>query len=604
MALLSLLIGGLMAARPSKLVIVSWDAGADWVLDRLVAEGKLPNVARMKALGANADYVIPTYPSKTAVSHFAIFSGTWPNKSGVSGNSSPLLPRSEHYIDESQSGFNANQHQTEPLWVAIAKQGKKVLALSAAGSAPPEADVARLIRSGGKKENYIEFSGFESGFFSPKVFDFSTLEGSADTKSIKISDTTIEAISGPTGLSLKGIDANGKALKRMATVKADEWVGPFQVKGRGMVGLEYFRLFSWDPKTGRSILYARAVAGMKGTQNAQENYDYLKAYGGFHDDPFGPYQAGALGKPIYEGGDGSAESRVVEAVKFDMELVKHSFRYGWKKYQPDLVFQYTPQSDNAGHCWMGLLDPASPLYKTEIANKILPYYEKVFILQDAWLGDMMKVAGKGTGFALVSDHGMAGITKRVSVNRILLDAGLLFLDETGRIDYTKTKVCCPGWSDFAIVVNGTDRKGGIVSPAERDEVIAKTRKALGEAKDPETGKLLVTQILTAEEAFELGGGGEAGGDLYLDFPDGYYPSSRANEPVVTMIRGNRGEGVHGFIPTRRTMHSIFYALGPGIQNHALPVMRVIDIAPTLCRWMGWAPPADATGKAIDLSAKP
>ncbi len=44
------------AARPAapRLVVVSWDGAADAVVDRLLAEGRLPNVARLRSEGAAA----------------------------------------------------------------------------------------------------------------------------------------------------------------------------------------------------------------------------------------------------------------------------------------------------------------------------------------------------------------------------------------------------------------------------------------------------------------------------------------------------------------------------------------------------------------------
>jgi len=145
----SALLALTLAVPPKRLVIVSWDGAADWVVDRLVVEGKLPGVKALRDSGFAAKSSMPPFPSKTAVSHFAIFSGSWPRESNVTGNSVPLLPRGEHTILESKTGFGADVHVTEPLWVRAAKAGKSVLALSAAGSYPPGPDQDRLGGGGG-----------------------------------------------------------------------------------------------------------------------------------------------------------------------------------------------------------------------------------------------------------------------------------------------------------------------------------------------------------------------------------------------------------------------------------------------------------------------
>lgn len=584
--LVSLALALTMVAHPQRLVIVSWDGAAEWVVDQLLAKGELPNVAKLRAA---AEYSIPPFPSKTAVSHFAIFSATWPNKSGVSGNSSPLLPRSQHTIEETQSGFNANQHLTEPFWVTAARQGKRVLALSAAGTAPPPPDIARLKAAGVPLDRYIQFSGFESGFASAQVIDY------AKQPTFKIGDTRFDLTLSARGLRISSEGKAFEVISRAAAPDTQSWVGPFTVRSGQLCGREWFRLYSLDRKSGHSVLYARAVADLKGTQGPLENQRYLDAYGAFHDDPFGVYENGQLGKPIYEGGDGTAEKRTIEAVRLDMDFLKRSFRYGLAKYQPDLVFHYSPQTDNAGHCWVGLLDPKSPGYRKELAAKIWPYYAQVYRLQDEWLGDMMKAAGPSTLFALVSDHGMAGVTKTFGVNTVLKDAGLLTTLPDGRIDFRHSQVVAPPWSDFAVAVNGTDRKGGCVPPTDAQALLDRARVALLAARDPKTGVQIVRQVWTAQEAEVVGGGGEAGGDLYLDLADGYYPSNRANAPLVAEDEGNRARGEHGYYPMRPSIHAIFRFGGAGTKAAKLPAVRVIDIVPTLCDAMGWKAPADAQG---------
>src|ERR1700757_398028 len=104
-----LLIFLLTAARPAaapRLVIVSWDANANWVVERLLRENKLPNVERLAKRGVRAEYVTPAFPSKTAPGHAAIWTGVYSDVNGVSGNTVPLSPRAAHTLLEQQDGFD------------------------------------------------------------------------------------------------------------------------------------------------------------------------------------------------------------------------------------------------------------------------------------------------------------------------------------------------------------------------------------------------------------------------------------------------------------------------------------------------------------------
>jgi len=390
---------------------------------------------------------------------------------------------------------------------------------------------------------------------------------------------TVEVRQGDTVKRLKPADATEEATLRL-------WAGPFPLSDARNTGNAWLRLYALDAKTGATVLYFRFVNGMRGTESDAVNREYLNAYGGFHDDPFFPYQAGLLGKPLYEGGDGTAEKRVLETIDLDMQFSERSFVWGLTQ-KPDLVFHYTPQTDSAGHCWMGLLDPQCPGYDASLAAKIWPYYEAVYRAQDRWLQRMRIAAGPGTVFALVADHGMEGVSRNVALNIALEKAGLLVITD-GKIDLTKTKVCAPPWSDFALVVNSREWKGGIVPPSEKAAVLREARKALSAILDPESGKRVVTRFWTPREVANVGAGGPAGGDLYLDFLKGYYPSTRLTGDVTPRYGDPRRGGVHGFHPKRRSMKAIFYVGGDAaIPKRNVGDIRVIDIQAILWKLMGW-----------------
>ena len=156
------LIAILSFVAPSPMVIVSWDGAPHWVIERMVEEQKLPNVQRLIEQGWMADGMQPALPSKTAVTHAAIFTGAWGNVNGISGNSVPMLPKSEHTILESMSGFSSLSLMAEPIYITAAKAGRKVVVLSATQAFPAEPHVENLRKAGVAEGRYIQWSGFES----------------------------------------------------------------------------------------------------------------------------------------------------------------------------------------------------------------------------------------------------------------------------------------------------------------------------------------------------------------------------------------------------------------------------------------------------------
>ncbi|MDX2064394.1 MAG: alkaline phosphatase family protein, partial [Fimbriimonadaceae bacterium] len=517
-------------SRSPKLVIVSWDGAADWVVDRLLDEGHLPNLAKFRDGGLRAEYVVPAFPSKTAVGHVAAYTGADSAVNGVTGNSVPLMPRREHTIFETRSGFAGESHFAEPFWVTAAVAGKNVLALSAAGSYPPGPDQARIAaaRTGTKIRpgRFVEFSGFETPVIRPNELAPTMLPATATFEGQSFRFEPVRRDGRITAVRISSGDqsevlapAPPTALGNPFDAKAQWSSRPFEVRKGGNLGLIYFRLWRLDPVTGAMDLSQRGANAILGSESKADTEAYQRAYGGFHDDPFFSYgyKDGKLGVPIYRGGDGVAEAKLVEIVRFDCELLKRSYEAGLRTYPSDLVFHYTPMSDSAGHLWMGLLDPASPNHDAAIAERLWPYYRAVYQAQDEWLGWMMRATPRAN-FALLSDHGMAGIGKYVNLNRILEQAGLLRYSGNGAtIDGAQTQALCPPWFDFGVAVHTTDWKGGIVPPERREAVKARVRKALLDARDPENGEPMITAVLDPERVTHLGMGGPTGADLYVDF---------------------------------------------------------------------------------------
>ena len=615
----------LFASQPAapRLVVVSWDAGGDWIVDRLLAEGRLPNVAALAARGARAESVVPAFPSKTAVGHAAIFTGAWPDRNGISGNQVPVPGGT---VLDVRSGYDARSLTAEPLWVTAAKAGRRVAVLSATQSFPPEPALEQAARAGVPDGTLLTFSGFESriaraaghaaGELTAPGRGWSHLprhRGASRELAFSVGETPFFALlfDDPAD-PVKGLDSvlirqgSRKAGAPQAVVKprpAGEKLGAWSPRFRAakgeLGGLVTFRLFELAPDGGRLLLYQRAVNGLRGAAPAPLRDEYLAAYGGFHDDGFDAYEGGELGPRLWEGGDGEAERRVTEIVRLDCDMLARGTRFALERLAPDVLLHYSPAADSAGHVWMGLLDPASPAHDPVLAARLWPHFAAIYDLLDGWLGEVVRAAGDNAVVALVSDHGMAGVTRIFHPNAVLARAGLLTLDASGAPDLARTRVISPRWGAFTLAVNGTDRPGGVVEPAEREGVLRQASEALLAARDPGTGAPVVTAVFRPDQLSALGLDGPAGGDLCYELAPGYYEDDRGFDAIVTPDRSRIGSGQHGYFPFRTTMQAIWFLAGPGVKSGVtIPAVRQVEIAPTLLRLVGIAPPAGIEGHVV------
>src|SRR6185503_5199492 len=92
-------------------------------------------------------------------------------------------------------------------------------------------------------------------------------------------------------------------------------------------------------------------------------------------------------------------------------------------------------------------------------------------------------------------------------------------------------------------------------------------------------------------------GGDPTAFLALEAADGYVFQEGVKGTWLTTPSGSRAH--HGWFPDHPAMRASFLAYGPGIRPGALGKVRLIDVAPTVARWLGVELPA-ATGHPIDL----
>lgn len=614
---------------PPKLIVVSWDGTPDWVIDRLLAEGRLPHLESMSRQGVRAAHSVTTFPSKTAVGHAALWTGCGPGTNGVTSNR-VLEGGPKPSLGSRRRGFSSDVMTAEPLYITAALAGRNVSVLSATHSVPVEAHLANLAAAGLNGDQLRIFSGFESTLDAGHMLTADDLQqeqaGWDTTPTYRglrqelafgvgeslffglIYDSGEAAIPGfdrlliRQGSRTKSASFDEHILRpRTANRDAEGWSPPFSVRRGRLRANTMFRLFELATDGSQLSLYQWKPSALVGHHTPQDLAAYQQSYSAFHDQAFNLYARGAFGPPRMTGGDGTAEERLLELVRLDTRWLKQGTRFAVETWRPEVLFHYSPAGDDAGHTWMGLLAPTSGAYDEKLAEQIWPSYAEVFSILDDWLGEILRLAGDDTIVALVTDHGMTGTQREIGIHRILADAGLVTLHPDGGIDLARSKISAPD-SEFYLRLHDQRYLEGTVTDAEAPRVLAEARRALLAAKDPETGTALFQRVMSPEEIPEVGVGCATCGDLFLDPAPGYYPRLGVGDYVARVSRPPWGRGTHGFWPHRREMHAIFYLSGPGVRRGIeIPPVRHIDIAPTLAHLAALPAPADSCGQIIEAA---
>lgn len=615
---------GSPATETRRAIFVSFDAMNEQRVRQTVDPAAVPNLLAFFNEASCADGARPMWPSLTAASHAALWTGVYGNVNGVVANTMNPLPWQDFSLTETASGFDARQLNAEPIWITATRAGRSVVAHHATQAGYP----GRWLATGGRDTTLVRRDSIALANARSMVLNGYT--GGAEPRLLTTARNPLHPALPWTGVpadSLAGrkelawtigrdsvfalFSANEVLINRTRDAASAVRVRPAPPEQAGFEGRELARWFSdplWLPEPGgrRSGVYFR-LWQLGSDLSSYEMYQSARSLiwtnqpvvivG--YDVVVGPFVGNTAwtlmrdaGPPIEQGGDGSAELRYLETAELETRQFIRGSDWLWKIRNPDLQVEYFSLADDLDHSWYGFVAGTVPGVSPDVARRLSALRSRGWALVDRRLKALRDLASRSNALLMVSgDHGMRAVWRNFHVNTVLRQAGLLATDATGRVDLSRTRAISNG---YFISVNRTARKGGIVPPDQVAQVVDSLIQALRGARGPD-GSPIVTEVRRPVPNDTLGIGGPAGGDVYYGLAPGYYYSAALNDSVST---GRSPAANHGFPSIEADMRTVLCALGPGVGGRRLPTARVIDAAPTVSAWLGMAAPADARGISL------
>lgn len=564
-----------------RVVLVSFDGVADWIVDRLIDEGKAPALAALAREGARAEAMVSVIPTLTAVAHATLWTGAWPRDHGVVGNSMPRAPAPNHTLLDLRSGFSSEVLRAEPIWVTAARHGRQVLVAQATGGYP----FARP-----SLDRLTQFDAYGERLLPAELID---VRLDNEPYAFRIGDTPAELRRHENGVLVR---VGGRQALLSGT---DRRLSPaFPVHVKTQAGYVRALVLDHDLSSGRVLLSRGEVRAIASTDS--ELVDDLVAEAGvpLGEVHVGSYRRGRFGPTLAEGGDGRAERMLSDAVLANHEYFEGLIRFAASRSW-DLLVLYVSSMDTAGHALVGMLDETMPGHDPARAARAWPVYEHLFRRSvDDYVAELRRRFPDAV-LIVVADHGLEGTQRVWYPNAVLREAGLL-VEERGRPDLSRTKALFLSSHDTGIYLNADRRAQGIVADADRVAVQKEIVRALLSARDPRDGTPLVRSVIDpAIDGEALGIGGATAPDVYFDPAPGYETHADFGASAIASDGPVMGAGSHGPFPTRRRLHAIFYAAGPGVSpGTRLGVVRAIDVAPTAARLLGIPPPPQSAGRPL------
>ena len=612
--------GGAASSHPfsgsRRAIVISFDGFSEQRLREYSDSLTAPHLWSLFQAGICAEAVRPGFPSTTPVSHASIWTGAYPNVTGISASANGAYPHWGTTILERTDGYSSEVLRAEPIWISAARQGKRVfshMATQAPGvpgyppvnEPEPRLDSARerarrtlLQRNVAVVNTYNEL--ISNWRMIRSVSDLSWPLGTAgDSLHARIQDDSTVVVHA-------NHDVRDTVVVRTAAVErtlphgrqlARFFSGPLKVElARGRRTFIFFRLFELAPdRSPIALLVSEARVIHANRQEIADAYDAF-VRGSPGNSASRLLESGALGPRVPNGGDGTAELRYMESEELLTRQFMRGTEWGFANMQPELATDYLPYPDEALHSFLGYADPSTPDVSPAARKNAAESLRRAYAIMDVRLEQLIGLSSApGQRLFVTGEHGMRSAWMTFKPNVALRNAGILAVNSSGRIDlaHTQAAFTAGAW----VAVNRRTRKQGIVQQDSVDAVLTRVENVLRSLRDA-NGRPIVTGFWRTRSIAgdSLGIGGPGGGDMYIGLAPGYYWSAGATGQLVEAMDFPKGE--HGFPSIERDMQPLLCEVGPGVRPRRIGMVRAIDIAPTVSEWLGIAPPADARGHII------
>jgi predicted AlkP superfamily phosphohydrolase/phosphomutase len=601
----AVLADGAVEQGPARrVVLVSLDGAADWLVDDFLARGVLPPdgaLAQMSRTGIRAEAMTPVDPSVTSPSHVAMFTGAYPERTGVVSNT--FLPRGNP-ITKSVSGFSAPIH-AETLWQTARRQGKRVVCATAVGAdlTAPErtcdvtlaygrsdgpAAVVRLAPAPDGSwelgdQRFEHMRSLEARPESPAPLAYHFWNDKTTPLYALAVDSVFDGSEQYDELLLDFDHDLGNGLA--ARLTAGKWATVLLELGPPAMGSSV-KLLALEPDLSKVVLYLGSPSHAR-TDPAAFTAELEKKLGPWPGDPDGR----------------SLEERLIDE---DLWIEQAARLSHWLRdtaleamHRDDwnLFLTYLPLIDETEHTFL-LRDPRQPGYDDGQGTRRIRYNSHVewaYQTADHILQDWMAAAPTQTVFIVVSDHGHAPLHTLVDVHAVLRQAGFRVVpDETTQVR------AYPSSATANVYVNLAGRQEGGVVPADQlDDYIDRMVTAFKGVTDPVSGQPVFEAVYTRPELERIHlYNPEATGDVWLSAAPGFKPVAgfRENAPVFALSKNEYA--THGYLSSQRKMQAIFFAAGGNLKPRWLGTVRGVDVAPTVAALLGLQPPAGAQGRNV------
>jgi len=601
-----------------KVLLIGIDAMDTKAVEKLMNEGKLPNLEKLKEAGGYSK-LDTTIPPESPVAWGAAATGSNPGRYNifdfVGRDPSTYLPKL-NLAEESRGVFGTSYKSAmkgTPFWRITSGKGISTTVIRWPATFPPENVKGRMLSGLG----VVDIKGFLNSYSFYTTGDYEKRPEDVG-KVVRVSkegDVIETGVFGP--LVRKGNDLAESEVPMKIKLKDDhalievdgseymvetsnwsDWIrAKFSVDLlTDVYGIFRVYLLGTGPEFN---MYVTSV--QIDPENPVIDITYPREYGKELVKEIGLFAT--LGIP--EDTKAVTENRIrtdvfLEQVK---QIESERERMFWHEFNRFDEGVYTFAFD-AGDRLQHIFWEDKVLSRNKSDISIAKAIEDYYTDKDRFIGEVLNKMDNETILIIFSDHGFSSFERAMSINTWLVENGYMTLtknvteEDSGSlfkyVDWGKTKAYSLGFASIFINLKGREGKG-IVEEADRGKLIDEIIEKLGGLTDPKTGKRVITNLYKGEEIYEGEYTGNAP-DIIIGFNEGYRMSwqNAVGGLSLKILMDNTQEWTGDHLIDRSHVPGVIFTnFGIKKENPSL-----MDIAPTVLSFLGLDIPEDMDGKSL------
>jgi len=613
---------GFRYARVEKIIFLGLDGLDPRLTERWMAEGKLPNLARLAAEGSYTR-LRTTFPALSPVAWSTFATGVSPAKHNIfdflDRSLKSYLPRlSSARVEKPERMLRLGRfriplsrpvlelrRKSRPFWKILGEQGIASTILRVPITFPPEKFDGRMLSA----MCTPDLKGTQGSFsqFTTRIAK-ATYENGSRYPLRRIADGFEGEIEGPEDSFVEG----SPTLRIPFRVARQD--GAFELRVHGhRCRLDPGEYTGWLRLTFRTAIGAKAsgLARFLVTEAEPEFSLYMSPiqidperpalpishpsyYAAYLANLLGSYATAGMAEDTWALNEGVIDEDAFLRQAYSIfEERRGMFREALECTRRGVVACVFDTSDRIQHMFYRRLGTA---------DRHADAIEEMYRRMDALVGETLPFAGNGTALFVLSDHGFCAFRRGVNLNAWLRDNGYLHLKNGGResgsffegVDWSRTRAYALGLGGFYLNVKHREAQGIVGSGADAGRLTQEIIGKLEALRDDDGARPI--RAVYATGSLYRGPYLEAAPDFIVGYNEGYRCSwEGAAGKVSAQVLADNEKAWSGD-------HCVDPALVPGVlfSNRRIEARDpgIEDLAATALRLFGVRTPAWMEGKPL------